>query len=356
MKPMKQTCRIILACYLTAGIAPPGYAFHNRGVGDQESASPASPDSSSVRDAAQTPEQLQQLVAPIALYPDALVAQVLAASTYPDEVDAASQWLEDQKGLQGQALAQAVDKQSWDPSVKSLTEFPSVLGNMAKNLSWTSSLGDAYTNQEDDVMDAVQVMRQRARDAGNLQSNTQQNVRTEGSTIYIEPTEPDVVYVPQYNPWYAYGTVIEPWGGWYGYPGLFFDGPGVIFGAAFGLDAFFGFGWGFHHFRPDWRRHAIFHDHNRFHSHGHAFHPRDYGHGPRGHGYGRPGGGHGGHGGPGRGNYGGPRDHGGGHFQPHGGAFGGYGHGGFAHGYGGRGRASFGGGFGGGFHGGGGRR
>jgi hypothetical protein len=348
---MKQTCRIILACYLAVGIAPPGYAFHSRGAGDQESASSASSDSDSspVRDAPQTPEQLQQLVAPIALYPDALVAQVLAASTYPDEVDAASQWLEDQKGLQGQALAQAVDKQSWDPSVKSLTEFPSVLGNMAKNLSWTSSLGDAYTNQEDDVMDAVQVMRQRARDAGNLQSNTQQNVRTEGSTIYIEPTEPDVVYVPQYNPWYAYGTVIDPWDGWYGYPGLFFDGPGVIFGAAFGLDAFFGFGWGFHHFRPDWRRHAIFHDHNRFYSHGHAFHPRDYGHhgfGGHGHGYGRPG----------RGNYGGPRDHGGGHFQPHGGAFGGFNHGGFAHGYGGRGRASFGGGFGGGFHGGGGRR
>jgi hypothetical protein len=352
MKPMRQTCRIILACYIATGVAPPGFASQMRDTPDaMQSSSSSSSSSTPVRDAEQTPEQLQQLVAPIALYPDALVAQVLAASTYPDEVDAASQWLEDQKGLQGQALAQAVDQQSWDPSVKALTEFPSVLGNMARNLSWTSSLGDAYVNQEDDVMDAVQVMRQRARDAGNLQSNTQQTVRNEGSTISIEPAEPDVVYVPQYNPWYAYGTVIEPWGGWYGYPGLFFDGPGVIFGAAFGLDAFFGFGWGFHHWRSDFRRHAIFHDHNRFYSHGHAFHPRDYGHGPRG-GYGRPGRGDG----PGRGNYGGPRDHGDhGGVRPHGGAFGGYGHGGMAHGYGGRGRASFGGFHGGGF-GGGGRR
>ena len=112
--------------------------------------------------AQQTPEQLQQLVAPIALYPDSLVAQILAASTFPEQVVEADRWVQDHHDLQGQALAQAVDQQPWDPSVKALTAFPSVLGNMDKNLSWTSSLGDAYYNQQQDVMDAVQVMRQRA--------------------------------------------------------------------------------------------------------------------------------------------------------------------------------------------------
>ena len=113
--------------------------------------------------AQQTPEQLQQLVAPIALYPDSLVAQILAASTFPEQVVQADRWVQAHPDLKGEALGQAVDQQPWDPSVKALTAFPSVLGNMDKNLSWTSSLGDAYYNQQQDVMDAVQVMRQRAR-------------------------------------------------------------------------------------------------------------------------------------------------------------------------------------------------
>jgi len=104
----------------------------------------------------QTPQQLQQLVAPIALYPDSLVAQILAASTFPEPVVEADQWVQAHPDLKGDALAQAVDQQPWDPSIKALTAFPSVLGNMDKNLSWTSSLGDAYYNQEQDVMDAVQ--------------------------------------------------------------------------------------------------------------------------------------------------------------------------------------------------------
>ena len=105
---------------------------------------------------------MQQLVAPIALYPDSLVAQILAASTFPEQVVEADRCVQDHPGLKGEALARAVDQQPWDPSVKALTAFPSVLGNMDKNLSWTSSLGDAYYNQQEDVMDAVQVMRQRA--------------------------------------------------------------------------------------------------------------------------------------------------------------------------------------------------
>src|SRR6202140_1657125 len=120
--------------------------------------------------AQQTPEQLQRLVAPIALYPDSLVAQILAASTFPDEVCEADRFVQANPDLKGQALAQAVDQQPWDPSVKALTAFPSVLGYMDKNLSWTSSLGDAYYNQQQDVMDAVQVMRHKAQEAGALKN------------------------------------------------------------------------------------------------------------------------------------------------------------------------------------------
>jgi len=123
-----------------------------------------------------TPDQLYQLVAPIALFPDNLVALVLAASTYPDEITAAWQWLQQNSGLQGQQLMQAVDQQQWDASVKGLTQFSDVLQQMATSLSWTSALGDAYFNVPQSVMNAVQVMRQRAYDAGNLKTSPQQNV------------------------------------------------------------------------------------------------------------------------------------------------------------------------------------
>src|SRR6202023_1765825 len=136
-----------------------------------------------VQAAQQTPEQLQQLVAPIALYPDALVAQILTAATYPDQVVEADRWLQEHNNLKGEELGKEVDKQPWDPSVKALVEFPSVLANMDKNLSWTSSLGDAYVNQEKDVMNAVQEMRDRAEKAGNLKSTSQENVKKEGKTI-----------------------------------------------------------------------------------------------------------------------------------------------------------------------------
>ncbi len=140
--------------------------------------------------AQQTPEQLQRLVAPIALYPDSLVAQILAASTFPDEVVEADRWVQAHPDLKGDALGKAVDQQPWDPSVKALTAFPSVLGNMDKNLSWTSSLGDAYYNQQQDVMDAIQVMRHKAQAAGNLKTRAAEVVKDEGPTIDIEPAEP----------------------------------------------------------------------------------------------------------------------------------------------------------------------
>src|SRR5271165_1991999 len=166
----------------------------------------------------QNPEQLQRLVAPIALYPDSLVAQILAASTFPEQVVEADRWVQPHPDLKGDALGHAVDQQPWDPSVKALTAFPSDLGNMDKNLSWTSALGDAYYNDQQDVLDAVQVMRQRAQEAGNLKTTPQQTVATQGSTIIIEPASSDVVYVPAYDPWSIYGGPIMAWPGWYPYP------------------------------------------------------------------------------------------------------------------------------------------
>ena len=202
--------------------------------------------------AQQSPEQLQQLVAPIALYPDSLVAQILAASTFPEQVVQADRWVQAHPDLKGQTLGQAVDQQPWDPSVKALTAFPSVLGNMDKNLSWTSSLGDAYYNQQQDVMDAVQVMRQRAQEAGNLKTTPQQTVTTQGSSIVVQPANPEVVYVPAYDPLLVYGGPIMAWPGWYPYPGIWFGGPYLSFGPGFGIGFFGGFGWGWNHWGFNW--------------------------------------------------------------------------------------------------------
>ncbi len=152
-------------------------------------------------------DNIQQLVAPIALYPDALVAQILGASTFPDQIAAANGWLQQNKSLTGTALSQAVDTQPWDPSVKALTQFPSVLNNLAQNLSWTSALGEAYHTQAPDVMTAVQVLRAKAQAAGNLKSGSQITVVQQApQTIVIQPTNPQVVYVPVYNPTVVYGT------------------------------------------------------------------------------------------------------------------------------------------------------
>src|SRR5580700_10841501 len=151
-------------------------------------------------------EELQQLVAPIALYPDALVAQTLAAATFPDQVAAAASWLQQNSNLSGSALMQAVNAQPWDPSVMALTQFPSVLANLATNLSWTSSLGEAYHTQAADVMSAVQFLRAKALAAGNLKSGSQLTVVQQSpQVIVIQPVNPQVVYVPVYNPTVVYG-------------------------------------------------------------------------------------------------------------------------------------------------------
>jgi len=222
----------------------------------------------------QTPEQLQQLVAPIALYPDALVAQILAASTFPEQVVEAERWVQAHPDLKGDALGQAVDQQPWDPSVKALAAFPAVLGNMDKNLSWTSSLGDAYYNQQPDVMDAVQVMRRRAQEAGNLKTTQQQTVATQDSNISIEPADPDEVYIPAYDPWLVYGGPVMAWPGWYPYPGIWFGGPYLAWGGGFGIGWFGGFGWGWGHWGFDWHNHYSMFNHSRYYSGSRTFYNR----------------------------------------------------------------------------------
>jgi|HubBroStandDraft_3_1064219.scaffolds.fasta_scaffold63940_2 hypothetical protein len=223
---------------------------------------PAGPIQPEAAPAQQTPDELDQLVAPIALYPDALVAQVLAASVHPTEIVEADRWMQANTSLKGQALAQQVDQMPWDPSVKALTQFPSVLANMDKNLSWTSSLGEAYTNQEEDVMSAVQVMRQRAQSSGNLASNTQQTVTSQGTTIVIQPANPQVIYVPAYNPWVIYGGPIVAYPGWVPVPGIWWGGPSISFGIGFGVGYWGGFGWGWNHWGYNWGNRTVIYNRN----------------------------------------------------------------------------------------------
>jgi len=248
MTALRRFLSLSLSACLVITTVPEGFAFQNP---------PPPPPAMPMQGAQPSPEQLQQLVAPIALYPDSLVAQILAAAAFPEEIVEADRWLQDHKNLQGQRLADEVDKQPWDPSVKALTEFPAVLANMDKNLSWTSSLGDAYVNNQGGVMSAIQVMRQRAQSAGNLKNTPQETVVNNGPNIAIQPVNPEVVYVPQYDPWLIYGPPLAPWPGWYWYPGLYITTPGIFWGVGFGIGFFAGFGWGWGHWGFDWGRRAI---------------------------------------------------------------------------------------------------
>jgi hypothetical protein len=191
----KQLLSITLSFLLVVGAMPSGAVA-------QESGSPGY----SGQGVPLTAEELQALVAPIALYPDSLVAQILGAVTFPDQIAAAASWLQQNSSLTGPTLMQAVDGQPWDPSVKALTQFPSVLANLATNLSWTSSLGEAYHTQAADVMAAVQFLRAKALAAGNLKTGAQLTVVQQSpGVIVIQPVNPQVVYVPVYNPAVVYG-------------------------------------------------------------------------------------------------------------------------------------------------------
>ena len=194
-------------------------------------------------------DQLDSLVAPIALYPDPLLAQVLAASTYPLEIIQLQQWLTRNSGLKDQALADAVAKEPWDPSIQALAALPDVVKRLADDIQWTTDLGNAFLAQEGDVMDAVQRMRQKAQEKGNLKSNEQQTVETKvvenKSVIVIEQANPQVVYVPSYNPTVVYGAPIYPYPPiYYPPPGYYAAGMAISFGVGVAMGAFWSGGWG----------------------------------------------------------------------------------------------------------------
>lgn len=221
-----------------------------------------------------TPNQLDDLVAPIALYPDELLSQIMVASTYPLEVVEAYQWQQRNRGLTGPALTQAAQQQNWDPSIQALVIFPDVLKRLNDDVTWTTNLGNAFLAQQQDVMDAVQRMRQRAQQAGRLQSTPQLNVVTgsEGGQPYIgiEPANPDVIYVPVYNPAWIWGPPLwYPYPGWYWPPQSFLAG-GLYFGFGGPIDIglFFGVGWhgwagwGWH---PGWGNRSVIVDNSFIH-------------------------------------------------------------------------------------------
>jgi hypothetical protein len=173
------------------------------------------------------PEELEQILAPIALYPDSLLAQIFMASTYPLEVVQADRWAKQNKDLKGDALVAALEKQPWDPSVKSLINFPQVLAMMSEKLDWTQKLGDAFLAQQKDTMDAVQRLRKKAADAGTLKTTNEQKVIVEQDMIVIESASPQVVYVPAHNPTVVYGTWAYP-----SYPPAYYYPPGYVAGTA----------------------------------------------------------------------------------------------------------------------------
>ncbi len=200
-------------------------------------------------------DQLDSLVAPIALYPDPMLAQVLAASTYPLEIMQLQQWLQRNPGLKDKALADAVMKQPWDPSVQALAGLPDVVKRLADDIQWTADLGNAFLAQQSDVMDAVQRMRKRAQDKGTLKSSEQVKVETQvvekKQVIVIEQSNPQVIYVPSYNPVVVWGPPVYPY---YPYPPIYYPPPGyyaagvaISWGVGFAMGAFWGGGgWGWH--------------------------------------------------------------------------------------------------------------
>jgi hypothetical protein len=217
-----------------------------------------------------SPDQLANLVAPVALYPDALLSQVLVASTYPLELVEAGQWLQQNQNLQGAQLVDAARQQDWDPSIQALVVFPDVIERLNSNIRWTTDLGNAFLAQQADVMNAVQRMRAEARSEGKLNSNTEETIATDtqgGQTaIEIQPTNPDVMYVPSYNPEDVWGS---PDYGYYpplDYPdvGFGFDyGPGIYLGGFFGGLGWGGWGWG-----PNWFNCSIFENGSFFNRYG----------------------------------------------------------------------------------------
>ena len=195
-------------------------------------------------------DQLDSLVAPIALYPDPMLAQVLVASTYPLEIIQLQQWLAQHKGLKDKALVEAVEKEDWDPSIQAMAALPDVVKQLAENIKWTTDLGNAFLAQQSDVMDAVQRMRMKAKNAGNLKTTEQQKVETKTvenkTVVVIEQAQPQVVYVPSYNPTVVYGAPVYPYPP-IAYPpvGYYAAGAAISFGVGLAMGAAWGGGWGY---------------------------------------------------------------------------------------------------------------
>ncbi len=196
-------------------------------------------------------DQLDSLVAPIALYPDPLLAQVLAASTYPLEIVQLQQWMTRHPDLKGDALAAAVEKENWDPAVQGLAGLPDVVKRLGDDIRWTTDLGNAFLAQQSDVMDAVQRMRKKASDGGNLKTTEQQKVTTQvvqtQEVIVIQQANPQVIYVPAYNPVVVYGPPVYPYPPiYYPPPGYYAAGVAIGFGVGIAMGAFWGGGgWGY---------------------------------------------------------------------------------------------------------------
>jgi uncharacterized protein DUF3300 len=252
----------LLICFLVVTVVPTR-SQTAPASGTQASGESAPPPGPQDEYAPLSADELDALVAPIALYPDALVAQVLGASTFPYEIVAATLWTKENSSLTGQTLAKAVDQQSWDPAVKALTQFPTVLDNLAKNLAWTSALGEASATQQQDVMAAVQRMRAKAYAAGNLKSGPEIKVVQQApQTIVIQPANPQIVYVPVYSPTVVYGGPIIV-------PGYYYRGPSAVTVISFGGGIVVGAtvyggccGWGWSYWGTNWHSHTVIYNRN----------------------------------------------------------------------------------------------
>ncbi|MGD0231834.1 MAG: DUF3300 domain-containing protein [Syntrophorhabdales bacterium] len=205
-------------------------------------------------------EELDQILAPIALYPDSLIAQILMASTYPLEVVEAARWANQNKNLTGDALTKALEQKTWDPSVKSLVNFPKVLQMMNEKLEWTRKLGDAVLAQQKDVMDTVQELRAKAYAQGTLKTTNEEKVIVQNKVIVIEPANPQVIYVPVYNPTVVYGAWPYP-----AYPPYYYYPPGYVAGTAFSFAAGVAVGaaWGYAWGNCNWGAHAVHYNVNQ---------------------------------------------------------------------------------------------
>ena len=263
MRLARILCPLIATAFAAASPAmaqqkpPPPSSAQPAATASQPAPGQQSADLAAVNDAAPAgdkpdfkPEELDQMLAAIALYPDSLISQILMASTYPVEVVEAERWTKAKKDLKGDALAKELEKKSWDASVKSLVQFPQVLAMMSENLSTTVKIGDAFIGQQKEVMEAVQRLRAKAKSTGNLESGKEQTVKTETSSagtqvIVIESSNPDVVYVPQYSPTVVYGSWPYP-----AYPPAPYYPPGygyhpvATFAAGGALGAAWGYAWG----------------------------------------------------------------------------------------------------------------